>query len=381
MKKISTFLLILILIVPSLPSFATSATKNIKLAILDNPETDASNPLLSQDLRDAYMQGVKTAIAVAKTQGINITNKTFFYGNNLLELTQQVPNVKAWGPDAIMGLYSSNASLMANSFFTDQLVLSISATDIQLTQLPSNFYSLGVPDLYTIQKLVKFISTQFPNRNLLMVVGADSKESVDVSNLFMSFYKNQNPTLTVTQNLFLSDEADTLDPKTLMKGYTSGTIILFFAIPGSYNIQIGMMNKIADYLAPNKLTFITTVDNWKSRTLLENTNDTKNPYTAFRLDSLFVDTNSKPYKTFTKNFIKVYHTEPTDAISFVTYQTVMSFVTALKQYPAPKNLDTKQAILWSYQQALKHNPNWFRLMQLKVYQLKGHKEIDFATLQ
>jgi hypothetical protein len=61
-----------------------------------------------------------------------------------------------------MGLNSSNADLMSNSLFTDQLVLSTSASDIHISKLPENFYSLGTPDFYAAKQIVGFINKQYP---------------------------------------------------------------------------------------------------------------------------------------------------------------------------------------------------------------------------
>ena len=140
------------------------------------------------------------------------------------------------------------------------------------------------------------------------------------------------------------------------------------------------MNKISGALAPNKLIFITPVDNWQGRNLSANVNDTTNPYTAYRIDTLYVDPKTKEYLEFSKNFQRINKAKPTDNISFITYRTVMSIVIALEDYPPPSNLNPHQAILWSYQKALKHNPNWFRMMQLAVFKLDADKEVFLEKL-
>ena len=377
------FIVALLIILP-LCSYVDSnadAIKNVKLAIFDNPAIDATNPALSQDLQEAYMQGVKTAMYMAKKKGIKIDAKTFFYGNSLLNVIQQVPNIKTWNPDVIMGLNSSNSALMSRSYFTDQLVLSISATDIELSKLPPNFYSLGTPDLYTTNQIIKFISQRYPNRGLFLIVGAESKESVDFASLIASYYKKANPKQSVRQSRFLSDDVNTMNISALVKDYKPGDVIFLFSISGTYNTQINLMNKIADYLAPNKMIFITPADNWKGRELLANVGDTSNPYTAYRLDTLYVDTDSEDYLDFSSNFEKIYHTKPSASISYITYRTVMSVLAAIEKYPAPKTLSTQEAVLWSYHQALKNNPNWFRYMPIVIFKIEPHKEVYFTSLQ
>lgn len=76
MKNISILLFFLL----SILSFAIKANdiKNIKLAIFDNPKIDPINPIISEKLETAYMQGITTAISVAKVQNISIESKPFF---------------------------------------------------------------------------------------------------------------------------------------------------------------------------------------------------------------------------------------------------------------------------------------------------------------
>lgn len=378
MKKINIFILSFMLLF--FPIYAFSNTiKEIKLAIFDNPEIDTSEPSLTENAKKPYEEGIETAIYVAHKKGIHVTKKEFFYGNNLLGILQQAPNVKSWRPDAIIGLHSSNSALMANSLFTDNLVLSISASDMNLPKISANFYSLGTPDRDNAKQMVDFISEQYPHKNLFLIIGADGKESVDLGNLVSALYKKKNPKQTVNQSEFLSDDASTMDISSLVKGYKSGDIIIFFAI-SRYNAQIKLMNKIADFLVPNKLIFMTAVDNWKNHDVMEDTNNTVNPYTALRFDTSSIDRNSKNYNYFAQNFEKIYHRQPVDNISFITYQTVMSIVTALGDFPPPKGLSTKQAILWSYKKAIKHDPDWFRFLPIVVYKAEGNKEVFFTSL-
>lgn len=361
-------------------SCVASPLKNIKLAIFDNPNTDISNPLLSKDLKTAYLQGIAVAIYAAQKRGVQINKKIFFYGDNLLDIIQEAPNVNKWDPDIIIGLNSSNAILTSRTLFHSPLVLSISASDIHLSNLPDNFYSLGTPDRYIATRLVNFIDKQFPSSNLMMIIGADSKESTDFGNLVAGLFKKKNPHKKIIQNLFLSADMTTMDIAPLTQGYEKNDVILLFALAGTYNSQISLMNKIANYLAPNKLTFLTTVDNWEGRKTLASTQNTSNPYTALRLDTLFINKTSTHYKNFVSDYKKYYGKAPRDAISFITYNTIMSFIIALKKFPPPTGLPTKKAILWSYKRALHQNPNWFRLMRLVVYKIVGSQEIYYTTL-
>ena len=354
--------------------------KNIKLAIFDNLEKDNTILEISQGQETAYMQGIKAAINFAKSKNMNIKIKTFFYENGLLDFMQQMPKVKAWQPDAVIGLHTSSSMLMSKQFSTDKLVLSVGASSSDLLKLPASFYSLATPDLDSTRELVDFISRKYPNRNLLNIVGAESKQPLNYAALIASVYKKINPKILIKESHFLSDDVNFVNISALVKDYQPGDIIVLSSMSGTYNDKILLMNKIADYLAPQKLTFLIPFDNWNGRALPTHINDATNPYTAYRLDAIHLDTDNQEYKDFVRNFEKLYHHKPTTYISYITYRAVLSIVNAIQEYPAPANLATQQAVLWSYQQALKHNPNWFRPISLAMYKLETDKEVLFEKI-
>jgi len=297
-------------------------------------------------------------------------NKT----NTVLGILQQVSSVKQWSPDVIVGLNGSNEFFMSKTFFNDILVLSLSATDSQLKTLPKSFYSLGIPDPYVVNAIIKFINQHNPGANLFITVAAESKEGVDFSNLLSQKYKEQHSSAQVIQRKFLTDNMNMLDMKTFMSGYQKGDVIIVMA--AGYYSAIDLMNKIAGYL-PNNPIFLTSSDNWGNHATPQ---IMKGRYTAFRMDTLTGSKDKSSYKLFNDNYKKIYHAVPQDAISFVTYQAIMSFVTALKQFPPPASLSMRDAILWSYQAALKKNPDWFRPPGYVVYELKNNQETYFETI-
>lgn len=358
-------------------SLNTFSDQMIKLAVFDNPQIDSNNTLVSEELQNAYMNGIATAIHVAKTEGVKIDSQSFFYDSNLLNLFQQIPDVENWNPDVVMGLHSSNQLLMARNFFKKELVLSIFASDPGLDHLPSNFYSLGVPDHYAANSIMSFINQHYQKNNIFILVGAESKESADMATLLTAMYNQKYPDKSVIQSKFISDDLDNTNIQDLMSDYKKGDIIIILA--DTYYTQLDLMNKVAIFLKPYRPVFVTDVDNWggSSNTVPGNA---ANAYDAFRITPLLPDTKSDAYKTFLKNYEALYSISPTYPVSFATYQTVMSFVTALRQFPAPKNLTTQQAVVWSYQMALKNNSNWFRPMQCVVYKIEPGGEVYFTTM-
>lgn len=369
MKKfLYSFLFMLLLSV----SFANSKHV-IRLAIFDNPQPDPSKNPDSQFI-NSYLAGINTAITVAASKGIYITAKEFFHANNLASIIQHASNAKAWKPDVIMGLSTSNDFLMSKAFFGDQVILSISATDPALSTLPLGFYSLGIPDTSAVNVIIKFISEHYPKSNLFITVAAESKESVDFSELLAKEYKIKFPQKNVTAKKFLTDDMNQINFSKFMSGYQNGDVIVLMSI--GYDSAIDLMNKINNYLKPHKPVFVTSTDNWGNDIAAQNMNGS---YDAFRIDTLSGGNDTKNYQTFYESFKKIYHMPPKDKISFVTYQTVMSFTQAMINYPNQVK-EVKQSILDSYLLALKNNPNWYRPPYYVVYKLENKKEIYFDKI-
>ncbi|MDX1900554.1 MAG: hypothetical protein SFW66_00945 [Gammaproteobacteria bacterium] len=348
----------------------------IRLAVFDNPRPDPSRNEITQQFKESYLSGINTAITAAAREGVFITDKEFFHENNLASIIQQASDTKSWKPDVIMGLSTSNDFLMSKAFFGDQIILSISATDYALTHLPSGFYSLGIPDTYAVDAIIKFIHQHYPNANLFITAAAESKESVDFANLLAKKYKSKYKNKNVIEKKFLTDDMEHLSFSKLMSGYHKDDIIVVMSI--GYDSAVDLMNKISKYLSPIKPVFVTSTDNWGNNTAPRNM---EGSYETFRIDTLSGGEDSKDYKIFLQNYQKIYHQSPKDKISFVTYQAVMSFVEALQQYSyTNKTENMKESLLHSYLKALKHNPNWYRPPYYVVYKLENKNETYYQKI-
>ncbi len=373
MKKI----ILLFLILTFLSSYSIANNhQNIRLAVFDNPQPDPSCNVNAQQFINSYLAGINTAVTVAASKGIYITEKEFFHASNLASIIQQASDVKTWHPDVIMGLSTSNDFLMSKAFFGEQVILSISATASSLSSLPVGFYSLGIPDTSAVNTIIKFINQHYRGANLFITAAAESKESVDFADLLAKKYTRQFKNKRVLQKRYLTDDMNHLNMSKFMSGYQKNDVIVVMSI--GYDSAIDLMNKITAYLSPNKPIFITSTDNWGNSNTPQNISGS---YNAFRIDTLSGGEDTQIYKTFLENYKKIYHQPPKDKISFVTYRTVMSFVEALIQYPPTKNMPTQKASLFSsYITALKHDPNWFRPPYYNVYKLENKKEIYFEKI-
>lgn len=290
--------LALLLLLSQINAFASLHHQPIKMAIFDNPQiADSDGNVLAQSLEGAYLRGINVAIHIANEKGYHIEQKAFFYNKNLLNILQKVPRIKAWDPDVIIGLHTSNEALMSQSMFGQLLVLSITATDKKLIHLSPNFYTLGVPDPYISKALIRFIGEHFPKKNLFIMIGVESKESLDFGRSIANAYKQRYPHHTAVIKEFLTNDLLSMSPKSLLEGYHKNDIIVMFSIAGTYHSQLALMNKLAKYLAPNPPTFITTVDNWRDDTTLNNSNLPLPPYHAYRITNLY----ENPKHLYTKH--------------------------------------------------------------------------------
>ena len=373
MKNILKNLLLIALILFAISNNYSYARgkKIIKIAILDNPVLFARHNSVSENLQKAYMQGINTAVEAGKEKGYDIQYKTFFYGNNLLDIINKISDVKKWNPDVIVGLHSSNQFLITRNYFTDIVVISLFATDKNIKNIPPNFYSLGVADQIAIEPIPKFISDFFPKRNIFIAIEADSKESADLAELFKLLIMQKNMSISISESKFLHDEVDTLDIKDFMSGYKKGDIILVLA--GNYYQTAELMGKISAYLYPYKPDFVVTVDNWGNEKV-----PTENvfPYKAYRVTPYTVGPNTPNYRDFYDAFVKINHIKPENLVSHITFNAIDSIIEALEQYPPKKNYTMRENIVQSYQEAFSKNSSWFKSNRDYIYlMLPGQEKL------
>lgn len=369
MKKSLNICCLIIVLLGSLCVNADNQVRRIKLAILDNPSLIEKYNSKPETFQEAYMRGINTAIADAKRNGYSIEYKTFFFGNNLLDILNKVSEVNAWKPDVIIGLHSSNQFLIARNYFEDTQVISLYATDKNIKYLPDNFYSLGVLDQNAIDPIIKFIAEHFNKKNIFLAIEADSKESVDLADLLKVEINKAFPEITTSENRFLSDEIKTLDMKEFMTPYKKENIIIVLA--DNYYQVAELMSKIHLYMAPDNPVIIATVDNWGNEKV-----PTENilPYVGYRITTYTTRPNTKIYKEFHEAYLRVNHEEPINIVSYTTYNAVASFIQALKQFPVNDNYPVRKKIVLSYQKALSRYPFWYKPDRAYIYLMTPGKE-------
>lgn len=345
----------------------------LRVAILDNPNLPEKLWMWSQ-YENAYLAGVETAVLAAKKQGVKVEYKAFFYGTQPLDVLEKIPQVKEWNPDLILGPHYSNQFLLLKKYFPDTLVLSSYASDPAIGKLPYNFYSIFPPDTIITKALTQFIQAKYPNKNMHMIIQAECKDCVDTGKLLSDSYLKLNKKSHVTTTEFVGDNLQSIDIAKIAAGYKKGDII--FLDPLNYYLYINLTARIADYLKEPHLVFFTVLDSWGDSDAPLKSMD-QNPavkYDAYRISSLLLDDQSEDkLHQFNQLFSEHYGELSTDPLSYMTYLSVMSAVSAVTEFPGNNtNLSMKEQILVSFKKALAYDPNWYRPRTFGVYQYSNY---------
>lgn len=366
--KFATLCLIILLIVS--PLFAATQTNQItiRVAVLDSSNMPPKM-WTWLEYEKAYLRGLDTATFAAKKQGFNIVYKNFFYGNDPLDVINELPKVKTWHPDIILGPHYSNQFLLLKNQFKDILVLSSYASDDSIYAMPSNFYTLSPPDIIASEAMANFINTHFHNRNILIINRSDCKDCNNMSHLFSKMYAKINPQAIISQNNFVKEIEDIDNPSTLLKGYKEGDIIIPLVV--NFFNYTDLINKLAPLLENNP-TFIATEDNWGNPDNgLPITPETENHFNAYLINPLYFDINSENFRTFTEGYLTLYGAYPKEMVSYVTFMTLTSATDALNTCPLRNNtnVSVKKRILTCYLKKMYEFPNWFRPHIYAAYKL------------
>jgi len=373
-KKQQIVILVGIIFFVLINNYICAQVETIKLALFDTPynEMPLNVPLLSEYEKN-YLAGVEAAAQVAKAANINIVYKPFFYGAGPLDVLSEISKVQEWQPDLIIGPGASDQFLLLKNYIFNTMVLSSYASDISLTTLPKNFYSVNLPDVQVSSLLSQYIHQQYPQKNIYVITQIDSKECVDASDLFINSYHKISPATKITQNKLILDNVSSIDSKKLMTGHEQDIVVIFNFTYYGYSVLI---RHIAASFPKSNLIFFSNQDDWNDKGTDRPRKNDNLLYQSYRIGPVIFDSNDLDYKEFENAYYKLYHQEPVDSVSFMLYLTVMSVVKALIQFPPPETYQgMREKILYSYTQALKYDPTWFRLKYYAIYQLTPQGEV------
>ncbi|MDR3490979.1 MAG: hypothetical protein P4M12_02910 [Gammaproteobacteria bacterium] len=354
--------------------FPSGNEKLIRIAILDNFNFQ---PNITNQYDKYYLAGIEAAVFAAKEKKIKIEYKIFRYSRDALAILKIVPDVNSWQPDVIIGPRNSNMFLTIRNSFKNILVISPYASSSAVEYMPKNYYSLSLPDKYMAQAISIFLKKNHPTNGLISIVEADCKNCVDISHELSSIYHNNYPKNNFNENFFLQKSVKELDIEKTLNGYKKDDVIF---LPNTSYASTILMVRITNYLA--RPMFFLGADDWGSWRNSEVGKLKANyPYYGIRVTSWSLDSDYKLKEEFLKNFKKLHHGMPEDAVSMLAYATIGSIVSALNKYPEPMVSDIKTEILNSYMHALKNDKNWFRQSEYKFYKTDSTGDVLIDTIK
>lgn len=336
---------------------------SLKIALLDNFTLEK----YAQVYKNSYYAGIETAIFAAKKNNIAIQFKNFTYGNNPLGVIDAIPGVKAWHPDMVIGPHYSNQFLLLKNYFNNVLVLSPYATDEDILRMPSNFYSLALPDSALAMANFIFIKKYFPNRNIYNITQLDCKDCVDTTKNLDQIYAKKNKFISVKNAAYISDQVNIIDIAKLMRSYRKNNVIVLQPL-NDLDANI-LTARIAKFLKDKNLVFLYNVDNWGSTKNFQTiVDDADIQSRIFRVTPWIINPESHAYQTFLKYYRERFHANPNNAVSYMSYRCVMSVIDALQKFPRSTASNTQTSVLTSYRAALKQDKNWYRVTDYTIYE-------------
>jgi hypothetical protein len=347
----------------------TGSTYTVRVAILDNFTAEKS----SQKYKDAYIRGVIAAKLAASEKGFSIQYKTFTYGSNPLDILVSVSELQSWKPDLIIGPHSSNQFLLMPKYFKDIMVVSPYATDEATTKMPANFYSLSWPDSYMVKATLAFMEKYYPGRDVFNLTQADCKDCFDMTEIFSKMYKTKYPNAQVINSYYTGNSVLNLNLLKIMSRYKRDSVIVLQ--PLSYADATILISSISNHLKQRNSIFIHNLDNWGNLTEAKKIiSDDGIGYSSFRVCPQMENPKSENYKKYLSYYQRTFHSDPDNAVSYMTYSSVVSAIDALAYLPHEKLRNIREAIIFAYQAALKKNRNWYRSESFVYYQLEAEGE-------
>lgn len=356
----------------------TNPTKyHIKVAVLDNFTGEIS----AQIYKNAYFDGIKTAILAASEKGVSIETKAFTYGSQPLDILDAIPQVRTWQPDFIIGPHSSNQFLILKNHFKNIVVISPYATDEAIAKMPKNFYSLSLPDHYIAHATISFLEKFYPGRDIFNIVQADCKDCIDLTRILNDIYRSKFPQAAINNSYYTGNNIKNINFQKTLASYKPGSIIILQPI--SHCEAAFMMPIIANLLKTKDLIFIFNLDNWgdaQSAKVVLNQKDIN--FTAFRVSLYLHNKKKKIFQEFTHYHQKLFAIPPKGAVSYMTYLSVMAVVNAILTYPPDQtNAHTlRETILNSFNNAIAHDKNWYRETKFIAYTNDVNGEKAHAVL-
>ena len=340
--------------------------KIIKVAILDNL---MSQKLASEQYVRDYMKGVDVAKIETEKHGYDLKYKTFFYGIEPLSVLKTISSIRKYQPDFIIGPRSSDNFLLLSNYFSDILVISPLASSPDIKNMPNNFYSMNYTDDFSSKIIAEFISKQLKRKGLFAITEINCNSCHNMTNSVVKEYKKIQPHVKIIENQYISDDVESVNMSSVMKGYKDNDVILLLGTSYASGVLI---SRIVNF-EKHPVTFIGG-DGWGSWSVsYVGKLHVDFPYEAYRIVPQIIDVNSKNYLEFKE----IYKSNVSDTITYSVYNTIMSVIFSL---PTEKTNITKKLILDSYREKKINNPLWFMPSSYDVYLINSNHEQFFKKI-
>ncbi len=231
-----------------LPVFAFGSPKVIKIAILDNLQSEKlATARYIQDYKDGLELG-KNVAALAK---IHYELRYFMFQDK--NMYPEIAKIKTWNPEVIIGPRSSELFILLKDQFRTTTVISPFATAVAVNDLPPNFYSLSPDNSETIDMLVDFVKIKFPGRRVFQILQADCGNCMDSSEQLTKSATKLGLPLAKPVSLLLASQSETIAMEVLLAGYKPEDLIF---LPNTSYVSGALAGRIANHLKVNNLTFL-----------------------------------------------------------------------------------------------------------------------------
>lgn len=319
-----------------------------------------------------YMQGLKLASLYAAEKGVTLEIKEFKYKQEGLSIIKAVDDLNKWKPDVILGPRDSNKFLLLKKYIHKTLALSPFATSVEIRKMGANFHSMTRLDDISAEVYSNFMDKLYPNNNIYIIIEADCKSCNDVGKNLEKIKSSKSKV-----KYYLKANAANEDIRKLLDGYTNGDIIV---LPNTAHSSAVLMVRITNYLKKN--TVFLGGDGWGSwgDTEVGKLKATY-PYEAYHISPWALEIKSYDTDTFKKKYQDFFHKPAENKLSFIIYQTVISFVDAYEsKHQKCHDNNIKEILLCSYGEALNENKNWYKANQYAVFKIVNNKNLIFSVI-
>ncbi len=323
---------------------------------------------MTTNYRGYYLKGVDTAVYEAKRKGYQVDVRVFSYGQHPLSILEIIPKVLAWKPDVIIGPRDSNRYLLLSNKIKRILVISPFATSSGVQGMPNNFFSLTLPVENSANAMINFIKDKYPHHGVYILEQANCKSCSDLSRHFKKSWENRKYGKVVSKP-YLPSELSLSFMKKALINYKKSDVIL---LSGTAHASAILMPMVTQYVK-HSVIFVGG-DGWGSWKDTEVGKINSNyDYTAFHIVpwSLFgCDQNMIHFK---REYLAEHKKSADGMLSFLSYFTVKSFMTAYERYSKNFKGSVRSKLLSSYQLAIRKNLFYFKPKNYFVFQIKHNK--------